>query len=148
MFDQGKAKTTRKGQVLFIDARHVFRQIDRAHRDFTPAQIEFLANVVRLWRGEPIELFHNSYALLDERGLAKAYVDVPGLCKAASLAEIEAQGFSLNPGRYVGASAREAESEDFREKLEELQEEFERLAGEARVIEANIARNVSALLEV
>ena len=51
-FDKGKAKTARKDQVLFIDARHVFRQIDRAHRDFTPAQVEFLANIVRLWRGE------------------------------------------------------------------------------------------------
>ncbi len=77
----------------------------------------------------------------------KAYADVPGLCKAASLAEIEAQGWSLNPGRYVGATAREAEAEDFREKLEELQEEFERLTGEAQVIEAVIALNVSTLLE-
>ena len=88
-------------------------------------------------------LIHNSYALLDERGLAKAYVDVPGLCKAASLAEIEAQGFSFNPGRYVGATAREAESEDFREKLEELQEEFERLTGEARELETAISLNVA-----
>jgi N-6 DNA Methylase len=30
-FDKGKTKTARKDQVLFIDARHVFRQIDRAH---------------------------------------------------------------------------------------------------------------------
>ena len=87
---------------------------------------------MRLWRGEANELIHNSYALLEERGLAKAYGDVPGLCKAASLAEIEAQGWSLNPGRYVGATARDVEDEDFREKLEELQEEFERLTGEAR----------------
>ena len=144
--DRGKAKTERKGEVLFIDARHVFRQIDRAHRDFTPAQIEFLANIVRLWRGEATELFHNSFALLDECGLAKAYVDVPGLCKAASLNEIEAQGFSLNPGRYVGATARQAEAEDFREKLEELQEEFERLTGEALLLERDISFNVAELL--
>jgi len=39
---------------------------------------------VRLWRGEATELIHGSYALLDERGLTKAYVDAPGLCKAAS----------------------------------------------------------------
>ncbi len=38
--------------MLFIDARQIFRQIDRAHRDFTPEQIEFLANIVRLYRGE------------------------------------------------------------------------------------------------
>ena len=133
--------------MLFIDARHVFRQIDRAHRDFTPAHVEFLANIVRLWRGEATELIHNSYALLDERGLTKSYIDVPGLCKAASLGEIEAQGFSLNPGRYVGASVRENEAEDFREKLEELQEELERLAGEARELEAAISLRVSEVLE-
>ena len=39
-------------QVLFIDARHIYRQIDRAHREWTPAQIGFLANIVRLYRGE------------------------------------------------------------------------------------------------
>ena len=146
-FDKGKAKTARKDEVLFIDARHVFRQIDRAHRDFTPAQIEFLANIVRLWRGEATELFHNSYALLDERGLAKAYVDVPGLCKAASLKEIEAQGLSLNPGRYVGATAREAEAEDFRERLEELQEEFERLTARSELLAMQVAENVARILD-
>src|SRR5271157_3014590 len=73
--DRGKRKTARKDKVLFIDARHTYRQIDRAHRDFTPEQIEFLGNIVRLYRGEEAELIHNSHALLDERGLAKAYVD-------------------------------------------------------------------------
>jgi type I restriction enzyme M protein len=145
--DKGKAKTKRKTEVLFVDARHVFRQIDRAHRDFTPAQVEFLANIVRLWRGEAVELLHNSYALLDERGLTKTYVDVPGLCKAAGVAEIEAHGFSLNPGRYVGASAREANAEDFREKLEELQEEFEKLTAEARVLETAVGSALAHVLD-
>jgi type I restriction enzyme M protein len=147
-FDKGKTKTKRKDEVLFIDARHVFRQIDRAHRDFTPTQIEFLSNVLRLWRGEQTELIHNSFALLDERGLAKGYVDVPGLCRAASVKEIEAQGWSLNPGRYVGAAAREAEAEDFREKLEELQEEFEKLTGEARLLEGSISEDVAKILDI
>ena len=46
------SRTARKDKVLFIDARHIFRQIDRAHREFTPEQIEFIANIVRLYRGE------------------------------------------------------------------------------------------------
>src|SRR5208337_1001000 len=100
-----------------------------------------------LWRDEATELIQGSFALLDERGLTKTYTDVPGLCKAARVKEIIAQGFSLNPGRYVGATARDAETEDFREKLEELQEEFERLTGEARVFEGVIAQNFSDLLE-
>ena len=40
-FDRGKPKE-RRDKVLFIDARHTFRQIDRAHRDFTNAQIELV----------------------------------------------------------------------------------------------------------
>jgi len=32
---------------------------------------------------------------------------MPGLCRAATLKEIEAQGWSLNPGRYMGVAAGE-----------------------------------------
>ena len=53
--DRGKAATARAETVLFLDARHIYRQIDRAHRDWTPAQIGFLANVVRLYRGEALD---------------------------------------------------------------------------------------------
>ena len=58
--DRGKKKTKRKDQVLFIDARHIFHQIDRAHREFTPEQIEFIANIVRLYRGEKMETENGS----------------------------------------------------------------------------------------
>jgi type I restriction enzyme M protein len=37
------------------------------------------------------------------------YADVLGLCKVATLDEIEAQGWSLNPGRYVGVAERAAD---------------------------------------
>ena len=40
------------------------------------------------------------------------YADIPGLCKVATRAEIEAQGWSLNPGRYVGVAEREADDGD------------------------------------
>ena len=38
--------------MLFVDARHIYRQVDRAHRDWTPAQIGFIANLARLYRDE------------------------------------------------------------------------------------------------
>ncbi len=53
--DKGKAKTARAESILFIDARHIYRQIDRAHREWTPAQISFLANLVRLYRREALD---------------------------------------------------------------------------------------------
>ena len=61
---------------------------------------------------------------------------------------IEAQGWSLNPGRYVGVVAREDLSdEDFKEQLEKLQEELEGLNAQARELEATIALNVAGILE-
>ena len=62
--DKGKGGTDREDMVLFIDARRIYRQIDRAHRDFRPEQIELLANVVRLYRREGIETVDGSEMLL------------------------------------------------------------------------------------
>src|SRR5664280_1875373 len=64
--DKGKKKTDRKKKVLFIDARHIFTQIDRAHREFTTRQIEFISNIVRLYRGEKPETEAGSGELLKE----------------------------------------------------------------------------------
>ena len=75
------------------------------------------------------------------------YADVAGLCKVATLKEIEAQGWSLNPGRYVGVAEREDDGFDFAERLEELNEELEVLNSEARQLEDRISENVAKLLE-
>ena len=127
--DKGKKDTERRDKVLFFDARHIYRQVDRAHREFTPAQLEFLANIVRLYRGEEMEIWKGSEALLKEHFPQGRYRDVPGLCKVATLNEIEAQGWSLNPGRYVGVAERDQDDFDFKERLQELNEELQALCG-------------------
>jgi type I restriction enzyme M protein len=144
--DRGKKSTKRKDQVLFIDARHIFRQIDRAHREFTPEQVEFIANIVRLYRGESVETDNGSKAMMADKFPRGKYADVAGLCKVATLAEIEAQGWSLNPGRYVGVAERAADDFEFAERLEELNEELETLNLEARELEQRIGENISLLL--
>lgn len=151
-FDKGKARTKRADTVLFIDARHIYRQVDRAHRDWTPAQIGFIANLARLYRGEALDTTvggDETLAKLKEVfGNKPAYADVPGLCKAATLAEIEAQGWSLNPGRYVGvAPGEDVSDEDFKEQLEALNEELESLNAQARELEQTIGANVAGILE-
>jgi type I restriction enzyme M protein len=150
--DKGKAGTPRADQVLFIDARHIYRQIDRAHRDWSAGQLGFLANVVRLYRGEAPDLTlggDEAEAKLKEVfGKKSKYADVAGLCKVASLKEIEAQGWSLNPGRYVGVAPGEVVSDDdFKDQLEVLNEEFEKLSAQARVLERTIAKEVAEILE-
>jgi type I restriction enzyme M protein len=149
--DKGKAASERANTVLFIDARHIYRQIDRAHRDWTPAQIGFISNLVRLYRGEEPDLTQGgdeTLAKLKEVfGESPSYADVLGLCKAATIAEIEAQGWSLNPGRYVGvAQGEEVSDEDFREQFEALNEELESLNSQARELEESIALNARAIL--
>ncbi len=87
-FDKAKSKAPRKDEVLFIDARHLYRQVDRAHRDFTPEQIEFIANIARLYRGEEPEFEHGSEATLREKFPSLKYEDVAGLCKVATIRNI------------------------------------------------------------
>jgi type I restriction enzyme M protein len=144
--DKGKRGSDREDTILFLDARHTYRQIDRAHRDFLPEQIEFLANIVRLYRGEEVETVDGSDALLKERFPKDTYVDVPGLCKVATRAEIEAQGWTLNPGRYTGATVADDDGEDFIEKLAELYDEFGRLSDEADLLRANVQTAVLGIL--
>ena len=145
-FDRAKARGPRKDKVLFLDARPFFKQVTRAIREFMPEQLEFLANIVRLYRGEAPEFGEGSKAMLGEYFVDGAYADVAGLCKAASLADIEAQAWSLNPGRYVGVGARAADEFDFAERLEQLQEELAALNAEARELEASVEGNVNEIL--
>ena len=145
--DKGKRNTAREDQVLFIDARNIYRQVDRAHRDFAPEQLEFLANIANLYRGEATETINGSQALLDEHFPDGIYRDVAGLCKVASIEEIVAQGYSLNPGRYVGVTTRAGQDDfDFKQRMTEIHETLEMLNAEAHELEERIAENMRKLL--
>jgi type I restriction enzyme M protein len=144
--DRGKSGTEREDKVLFIDARKVFRQIDRAHREWTPDQIEFLANIARLCRGEAVAAREGSEALMGQHFPDGVYRDVPGLCAVASMGQIEKQGWSLNPGRYVGVATGEDDGLDFKVRLRELNDELTRLNAQAAVLQERIAGNAAELL--
>jgi type I restriction enzyme M protein len=145
-FDNAKRSSDRADKVLFIDARNLFHQIDRAHRDFLPEQIELIANIVRLYRGEAVETLEGSDVLMKERFSDGTYTDVLGLCKVATIAEIEAQGWSLNPGRYTGSALVEEDNEDFKEKLGTMYEEFTRLSEEAFGLNAQVSASLQGIL--
>lgn len=145
-FDKAKAKTWRKDDVLFIDARGFYRQVSRAIRDFLPEQIEFLSNIVRLWRCDAAEKVAGSQELMKQHFPEGRYRNVPGVCKVATLAEIEAQGWSLNPGRYVGVAGQKTEEFVFSERLECLAEELESINIESRTLEKKVSENLRAVL--
>ena len=144
--DQGKKHTDRADQVLFIDAREIYNQIDRAHRDWTPQQTELLANIVRLWRGEEPEFDAGSEEMLSAVLPKSAYGDVPGLCAVASLSQIKEQAWSLNPGRYVGTSFESLDQGVFIEEVARLSTEFASLTGSAADIADRVSRVMDSIL--
>lgn len=129
--DKNKSKTDRKGKILFIDAQNIFSQVDKSHKEFNPKQIDQIANIIRSYRKED-----NS----------KIYADVKGLCKVVSLKEIEDQGWSLNPGRYVGITETIKEDFDYKEKFEQLNEELDLLNEKSHKFEEQISKNINKLL--
>jgi Type I restriction-modification system methyltransferase subunit len=72
---------------------------------------------------------------------------VAGLCKIATIEGIEKQGWSLNPGRYVGVAEKQEDDFDFKERFEALNEELQQLNLEARELEERITETAAKLLE-
>lgn len=112
-FDKQKTTSDKKDKILFIDARSIFTQVDRAHRKFSDEQIKNLGIITRLYNGDTQafrDLIAEYFAALkaapetsdDKETKTKAYFqaqidwlnerfpngtynDVIGLCKEASL---------------------------------------------------------------
>ena len=112
-FDKTKPQTEKKDTILFVDARNIFTQIDKAHRKFSDEQIKNLGIITKLYNGdtqafaELIDEYETELANAPETADNKevktkeywqiqidwllerfpdgAYRDVIGLCKAAPL---------------------------------------------------------------
>ena len=220
-FDRAKPDTPKRDEVLFVDARKIYTQVDTTHRKFTEEQQRCLALITRLYEGDEKEyssLVDDLHAAIaDEKAyetarlaaedtifaeieakigegkasakkLAKArerhekaateiekateaeiarleghlawikenfpdgkYRDVTGLCKVAKIkgeGGIEENGWSLNPGRYVGV-VQEVDTttpEEFKAKMKAMYEEFSALSAEAHTIEKRIAANMQEVV--
>ena len=59
---------------------------------------------------------------------------VLGLCKIATIQEIEEKNYSLTPGAYVGVAEAEDDGVDFHERMNEIHAELKRLNSEANVL--------------
>ena len=73
------------------------------------------------------------------------YRDIPGLCKAATLAEIEEKNYSLTPGAYVGVAEQEDDGVDFSQRMQEIHRELLRLQTESNELMQTISKNMEGL---
>ena len=69
------------------------------------------------------------------------YTDVSGLCKVATLEEIEAKGYSLTPGAYVGVAPTEDDGVDFHQRMAEIHKELLSLQAESNHLMETISKN-------
>lgn len=83
--------------------------------------------------------------LTDKFGLDGEYQDVLGLCKIASIEEIEEHNYSLTPGAYVGVAEEEDDGVDFNERMKEIHSELLRLNSEANDLMAQIDSDMKGL---
>lgn len=93
----------RTNEILFIDARNLGTMVSRTLKELTDEEIDKIAGTYHAWR---------------ETG--ERYQDMPGFAKSANLKEVEARGFVLTPGRYVGTEAAEEDEEGFDVKMARL----------------------------
>ena len=80
------------------------------------------------------------YEWLTEKFGEGEYRDVLGLCKIATIQEIEEKNYSLTPGAYVGVAEAEDDGVDFHERLTEIHAELKRLNDEANVMMGEILK--------
>jgi len=73
------------------------------------------------------------------------YVDVLGLCKKATLAEIEGKGWSLTPGAYVGVAPVEDDGVDFAQRMAEIHRELLALQAESNELMKTISKNMEEM---
>ena len=72
--------------------------------------------------------------LVSKFGEDAKYQDVLGLCKIATIQEIEEKNYSLTPGAYVGVAEQEDDGVDFHERMNEIHAELAKLNKEANVL--------------
>jgi len=145
--DKAKKDMSRNDKVLFIDARRIYNQVDRAHREFTSQHIELISNIVRLFRGHEIESTKCSSAMMKKHFPDLRYHDVKGLCKVAAISEIRDQSWSLNPGRYVGLEQIGDEIADFQPYLRKVSDELSALLSKSNELEKKLMENLSSLIK-
>jgi len=138
----------RSGETLFIDARKLGTLRTRTLRVLTggddgetlladgmgdpnvDSDIGRIVYAFRQWRGEPAPDWWDEASVAEGGHGNWEYRDIPGFCKAETIAGIGKHGFVLTPGRYVDAEPQEDDGEPFEEKYPRLLAELEECFGE------------------
>jgi len=94
---------------------------------------------------ECASLIVSEYEWLTDKFGDGEYADVPGLCKVATLEDIEQKGWSLTPGAYVGIAPVEDDGVDFAQRMKEIHQELLMLQEESNRLMDTISKNMEEM---
>ena len=139
-FDEQVSAITDELKALKAKAKSAVEAATR--KDKKKTQAEFDARTAALT--EKLTVAKEAKWLYEKFGEGE-YADVLGLCKVATIAEIEEKGFSLTPGAYVGVPPAEDDGVDFNERMREIQSELVELQEQSNTLMATITKNFEEL---
>lgn len=111
-------------------------------RDKKKVQAEFDAHISDL--EDLLTVAKEAVWLYDKFGDGE-YHDIPGLCYAADLSEIESKNWSLTPGAYVGVAPVEDDGVDFAERMKEIHAELLTLQQQSNELMDTISKNLEEM---
>lgn len=129
-----------KLKALRKEAKNAVAAADK--RDKKSTQAEYDERVAALT--DELTIAKEAHWLYEKFGDGE-YQDVLGLCKAATLAEIEEKGWSLTPGAYVGVAPIEDDGVDFEERMAEIHKELLSLQAESNDLMDTISQNMKEM---
>lgn len=129
-----------KLKALRKEAKDAVSDADK--RDKKSTQAEYDERIAVLT--DDLTIAKEAYWLYEKFGDGE-YQDVLGLCKAATLAEIEEKGWSLTPGAYVGVAPIEDDGVDFEERMAEIHKELLSLQAESNDLMDTISQNMKEM---
>lgn len=128
-------ETEQKQQAKF-DIEHVVRQDKKRQQAIWDERLADISSAITVAK-EAVWLY--------EKFGNGVYADVLGLCKVADISEIEAKGWSLTPGAYVGVAQVEDDGVDFEERMAEIHRELLSLQAESNDLMDTISKNMKEM---
>ncbi len=145
--DMKKPTLDRRDKVLFVDARKIFEQVSRSQRKFSKIQVEFISNIIRLYRGQNPSFVVDSGDRFNEIFPSSEYADIPELCKVVEISTLAENNWNLNPGAYIDIIFDYDADGEFYSTLREMKKELLELDTEARSLSVLIQQSTNDILE-
>ena len=139
-FAEQVQELSEKAKTLRTESKKAVKAAERREKKKT--QEEYDAKLAELT--ETLTVAKEANWLYEKFGDG-VYADVLGLCKMADISEIEAKGWSLTPGAYVGVAPIEDDGVDFKERMAEIHRELLLLQAESNDLMDTISRNMKEM---